>query len=301
MDAPLLEASRARIDAGGVAVVDGLTLRTSGERVLVLGAARALFEAASGLVPLTHGMLAVRGRSPLDGVRAGAVAGAPLDAPLPPDWSARTYVTWSARLAGAPAGASGGVTARVDDALARMELGAVADAKLARATPALRRATAIAAALATGASIVLLEDPLASLDDDAARHLARVTAAALEGRAWALFAPRVSLGSALTAAADEAIVVVGSDVGAQGAPRELAARDRRYALEVHGDAAALIAALEAHGATVDAPRAATTAPRRLSRIVVDLARDQTTRDLLAGAEAVGAVIVDLRPIARAFA
>ena len=300
MEAPLLEASSARIDAGGVAVVDGLTLRTSGERVLVLGAARALFEAASGLVPITHGMLAVRGRPPLDAVRAGAVAGAPLDAPMPPDWSARTYVTWSARLAGASAGASG-VGARVDDALARMELGAVADAKLAKATPALRRATAIAAALATGAGIVLLEDPLAALDDEAARHLARVTAAALEGRAWALFAPRVSLGSPLTAAADEAIVVVGSDVGAQGAPRDLAARDRRYALQVHGDAPALIAALEARGATVDAPRPAATAAPRLSRIVVDLARDQTTRDLLAGAEAVGAVIVDLRPIARAFA
>ena len=144
-----------------------------------------------------------------------------------------------------------------------------------------------------------------------------MTAAALEGRAWALFAPRMSLGSPLTAAADEAIVVVGSDVGAQGAPRDLAARDRRYALEVHGDAPALIAALEARGAKVDPPRSALSAApagggavdgdaggrgdARRTRIVVDLARDQTTRDLLAGAEAVGAVIVDLRPIARAFA
>src|SRR5580704_12086212 len=46
---PLLAASSLRVDVGGSPAVDGLTLATTGDRVLVLGAARALFEAAAGL------------------------------------------------------------------------------------------------------------------------------------------------------------------------------------------------------------------------------------------------------------
>ncbi len=294
MNAPLLEASHLRVDAGGAAVVDGLSLRTSGERVLVLGAARALFEAASGARSIAHGDLRVRGELPREARRRGLVAGAALDAPMPPDWTARAYVTWSARLAALP---GLDAAARATEALARMELGELADAPLGKATAGLSRATAIAAALVTGAEVILLDDPQASLDDPSERHLAEIVAGALEGRAWVIFAPRVSLASPLALRADEAHVVLGSSVWASGPPAEVAATERRYAIQVHGDAAALARVLAERGAGVEmrAREAGAT------RIMVDLAPSQTTSDLLACAEATATVIVDLRPLARAFA
>jgi energy-coupling factor transporter ATP-binding protein EcfA2 len=294
MNAPLLEMVQARIDDGGAAAIDGLSLRSEGARVLVLGAARALFEATCGMRPIVHGELRVRGAEPPVAVRRGVLAGAPLDAPMPPDWTPRTFATWSARLAGH---ARRDAQARADDALQRMHLDALADAPLGKAALPLRRATAIAAAIATGAETIVLEDPLAALPGELARHLAQVTVAALADRAWIVFAARVPIASPIALATDEAIVVAGSQISGQGAPGVLAARDRRYALHVHGGSTALAELLEQHGAQVEA-RAAEAQPRRL---LVDLAPGQTTRDLLALAEAAGAVIVELRPLARAFA
>ena len=89
-----------RVDDAGVAAIDGLTLATTTTRAVVLGAARALFEAASGIRPIAHGSLRVLGVPIAHAIAEGLVAGAPLDVPLPPDWTARAYVTWSARLAG---------------------------------------------------------------------------------------------------------------------------------------------------------------------------------------------------------
>ena len=90
----------------------------------MLGAARALFEAAAGLRAIARGELRVAGEEPLDAVRAGAVAGAPLDPPLPASWTVRQYVTWSARLAGH---APGTARALADEAIERMELGSQAN------------------------------------------------------------------------------------------------------------------------------------------------------------------------------
>ena len=49
---PLLKIEDLRVDVDGVPACDGLTLQTRGERVLVLGAPRVLFEATCGLRPV---------------------------------------------------------------------------------------------------------------------------------------------------------------------------------------------------------------------------------------------------------
>ena len=107
------------MDVGGTSALDGLSLLSTGDRVLVLGASRALFEAAAGLRARARGELKVVDRDPLEAIQSGGAAGAPLDPPLPAVWTLREYVVWSARLAGHPRG-----TARdlADEAMERLKL-----------------------------------------------------------------------------------------------------------------------------------------------------------------------------------
>ena len=281
------------MDVGGTSTVDGLSLATSGDRVLVLGAARALFEAAAGARAIARGELRVADRSPLEAIRAGVVAGAPLDPPLPSSWTVREYVVWSARLAGHPAG-----TARAlgDESIERMKLTSLSKTKLGGAAPAARRGAVIAAALATGAPVLLIEDPIAALPSDAARSFARIVVRALPDRRTVVFAPRVALDSPIALAADEAIVVDGSRVAAQGAPAEIAAGESAFVLRLGGDARAFVSAAEAQGARLLVPG---DDPRR-DGVTIDLGGLRAL-DLLRIAASSNAVVLELRPLARTFA
>ncbi len=172
-----------------------------------------------------------------------------------------------------------------------MKLGELADGPLAKAPLVVRRATAIAAALATSAPTIVLDDPLADLSDTEARTLARVLAHALDDRVSIVFAPRMDLSSPIALHADEAIVLAASTVIAQGAPAEIAARDRTFALRVEGDFSSFARqVLERGGRVEGAPRA----------MIVTLG-ELTTRDLLSIALASSAVIVELRPLAAGLA
>jgi ABC-type multidrug transport system ATPase subunit len=290
---PLLASSSLRVDVGGSAAIDGLSLTVSGDQVLVLGAARALFEAAAGLRATTRGELLVAGQEPLAALRSVAAAGAPLDPPLPPTWTLRHYVTWSARLAGH---ARGTARALADEAIERMKLGEAAKQKLAAAAVAARRGAVVAAALATGANAILVEDPLGGLSDDSARSFARVMVRALADRRSVFFVARVPLDSPIALAADEAVVVDGSRVVAQGDPAEIAARDSAFVLRVVGDARAFVDAVEAQGGRLlGSPGDAAHA-----RLTIDLG-ELHTRDLLKIAADSNAVVLELRPLGRAFA
>jgi ABC-2 type transport system ATP-binding protein len=286
--AALFEAKDLRIDVGGVPAIDGLALTCApaSVRVLVLGGARALFEAASGMRHPSRGDVLVRGETAGAAVVASRVAGAPLDPPLPPRWTARAYATWSARLSGRGAKEAQRWAA---NAIERLKMAKMADEPLRTAPPHGKRAAVIAAAIATGSPVIFLEDPLAGLADTVARSFGRILVEALADRAWAVFAPRVSIASAIALAADEALLVEGSSVTAQGAPAELAARTRTYALKVHGAPDDFAHAAEARGAVVT---------RGPSRLLVDLGASLGTRDLLAMAIETRTVIVEMSPLAR---
>ena len=290
----LLATTDLRIDVHGVAAVDGLSLATEHDRVVVVGAPRALFEAACGVVRPARGSIAVQGVPSTDALAAGIVAGASVEAPMPAAWTPRAYAVWSARLAGFARAEAG---ARAAAAIERMGLRAQADEAIGRATLAVRRATSIAAAFATGARVIAIEDPSTSLDDHAAAALMKVTARALEGRAWILFAARAPLSSPLVAAAGEAIVLLGSTVADRGPPTVLATRARRYAVDVQGAGEALAREVAARGSVVES----VVAVPGSARFILELPEGGTTRNLFACALEVGAVVVELRPIARAFA
>jgi ABC-type cobalamin/Fe3+-siderophores transport system ATPase subunit len=288
VSAPLLELRSARVDAGGVPAIDGLSLATTERKVLVLGAARALFEAASGVRAPAHGEVLVLGEAATRALSAGRVASVPLDLAAPPSWTAREYVEWSARLAGHGRRAARAMAAQ---SLSEMRVASLADTKLARAEAHARRAVFAAGALATGAEVLLLEDPLAALPDDTARNLGKLLTQALAGRAWIVFAGRMPLVSPLALAADEALVVSGSELAAQGQPAEIAALDRSFALRLLGAADAFAARVAARGARV--------ARAHGMELVIELG-PLTTTDVVALAEEAGAVIVELTPLARTF-
>jgi ABC-2 type transport system ATP-binding protein len=289
----ILASSHLRVDVGGTPAIDGLTFTSTGDHILVLGAARALFEAAAGLRAIARGELLVEGLAAIEAVRSGIVASAPLDPPMPGTWSVVQYTVWSARLSGHARSAA---LAMAADALEQLQISSMSTTKLGRVPLAVRRATVLAAALATGAKTLLVENPVAHLADDAARPLGKTIMRVLSGRRAAIFAPRVPLESPLALAADEAIVVDGSDIAAQGAPAEIASRERTLALRVHGDLAAFTRAVEARGGRAEA--AVSGASPALVR--VDLG-PLAARDLLGIAAESDAVVVELRPLARSFA
>lgn len=287
--APLLEIEDLRVDVDGQPACDGLTLQTRGERVLLLGAPRVVFEATCGLRPVMRGRLHVRGLVAAAAVRSATLAAAPLDPALPPKWTALEYVTWSSRLAGH---SSRDARELAKEALALVQLGAVAGSTFERVPRDARRGVVLAAALATGASVIVLEDPLAGLPEELARTLAKIIVQALAERSWVVFGARLSLTSPLAMSADEALMVSASQLDAQGPPAEIAAQGRRFVARIHssGSLEALGARLSEHGATLDVQGA---------QVLLDLGASMTTADLLGLCAELDATVVEMVPVARA--
>lgn len=283
---PLLSLDDVRIDVDGVPACDGLTFQTGGARVLVLGAPRALFDATTGLLSVVRGSLRVRGVPAGQAAARGVVAGAEAEPPAPPRWTVAEYVSWSARLSGLPAAVA---RMSAEAAITRLRLGAMAKVELSRLAPHARRATLVAAALATSADVIALDDPLGGLPDEMALPYADVLVAALAGRAWVVFAPRVPLSSPLARASDEAIVAAPTRIDAQGAPAELAASARRFVARLTGPATAIAPALAARGGRAE---------QHGAHVMLDLGA-MSTGELMAVCEGARVAVVELVPIARA--
>ena len=212
---------------------------------------------------------------------------------MPLRWTVREYVTSSARLAGQTRVLA---ESNASDAMDRLELAAVESTRLGVASTALRRAAVLAGALATGAELLLVEDPVAGLLPEGARSLARAIARALGDRKAVFFCARVPLESPIALAADEAIAVQGSQVVAQGAPAEIAADVKTVALRLAGDIGAFAHALQGQGGKL----LTSSGLSSLSRVSVQLGTLRT-RDLFQIAESCNAVVLELRPLASAFA
>lgn len=283
----IVAAEDLRVDVDDVPAVDGLSLAITGERSLVLGAPRALFEAASGLRPVVRGALAVQGAPAAQAIAQRIAAGAPLDPPLPPKWTPLEYATWSARLTGHGAAEA---RAAAKEAVAKLQLGALESTPITRIATHARRATVVAGALATGARVLLLEDPTGGLPEEIARSWGQTLVQALADRAWVVFAPRVPLTSPVALAAEEALVVSGSRLDAQGSPASLASEARRFVARVHGAVDGLTARLTARGARVEVDGV---------RLVVDLGESLRTHELLRICAETSVVVVELLPLARA--
>lgn len=277
------------MDDGGPAI-ERLTVETTGSNVAVVGAPRALFEAAAGLRPVTRGALRVAGLDPMDAIRSAAIASAPVDVPVPARWTLLDLVRENARLAG-----SGKREAErlATSALHALQLDKFAKTKLAVADLAVKRAAVLAAAIATGAPALFVEDFTPGLADGAARSLARLFVTACEGRRWVVFAGRLALSSPLGLHADEALLFAGGRFVCSGLPAEIASRERTYAVRTAGEPEAFAAKLRERGARVESDAA--------GALTVTIPEDFTTHELVALAKAGGVVVLELLPLSGALA
>lgn len=284
---PVLLANDLRVDAGGVPACEGLSFRTSGERVLVLGAPRALFLATSGLTPVSRGTLTIRGVPSNESVGMGLIAGAPLDPLLPPKWSVLEYIEWSARLSGAAPNEARGAA---KNAISRLKLEAIATTTFAKITvPHARRAAVVAAALATTTEVIALEDPLVGLAEDVVASYGDILVEALADRAWLVFAPRLPLGSPLARAATEALVVSPTRVEGQGPPAELASENAvRFVARLDGEVERVRTALVERGGSLE---------QQGAHVLIDL-MGTTTSELAEICVAADVAILELMPVSR---
>lgn len=285
----LFSARELRVDERGAPAIDGLTVDTRGERVIILGAPRTLFDATSGMRRPARGDLKIFGEAAAAALDANRLAGAQLDPPLPPTWSPFAYAEWSARLVGHPRADAQRLAL---DALTRLRMEGIGTIPFRVAPPNVRRAAVIAGALATSAPVIVFEDPAIGLPDEIGRALGQRVRDAIAQRRWIMFGGRAPLDAPLVSAAEEVVVLDAGRVVAQGDPTDLAQHERMVAVRVAGATDAFAALARERGAEVWGDGA---------HLTIELTGELRTRDLLEIATESNAVVVEIRPLARAFA
>jgi len=314
---PLLRARDARIAVDDVVAMDRLTFDAPGDRVLLAGevselvavltgvplAARArrdVSEELPGEARVVGGSLFVAGRSVGSHLAAsgdakgrsiagaGVVCGtAPLDPPLPADWTAEDYVAWSARLSGASARAARELAG---PALARVGLGALRRRPLGALAIPERRALLLAHAIVTSPEVLIAEAPLSGLEGSAFDFVLAAVAAATEGRRAILSGARLDPGapeSVLARGASYVVVLLAGEVALEGKPSELFSAATIFGLTIRSNAEPFRAELASRGIALRG------GPRRFSAALPEGA---TSTDILAAARASGAALVELVPL-----
>lgn len=292
-DAPLLACDDARIDAGGAPLVEGLSLATAGRRVALLGAWAPLFALVGREAELGAGRVELAGEPATRAVASGKVGLARSAPPLPPRWSAFSFLQQSARLLGFdPRRARDAARA----ALEALGLGRLEGRALGGLGALERRAVLIAHAALGGPEALALEAPLGALDDAAQSALRDLVERVAERRAL-IFSVESTLPSAaqraLIETADDVLVLEQGSLVAQGAPARALEPSRRYLVSVGRHAARWVEVLGERGCRTTPAGAASD---DAARFVVDLAPSVTTDALLALSLELEAPLVELVPL-----
>ncbi|MBK6512618.1 MAG: ABC transporter ATP-binding protein [Polyangiaceae bacterium] len=316
MTATLLVARAARIAVDDVVAIPELTLETRGNRLVVAGHASPLLCALTGIAEgvgaaaqdaavlgeitrtpgaarATSGELQLAGHDVVTRAHLAVVGAAPLDPPLPPDWTVEAYVLETARLG--LVAREGRVSRleimrRATDALARLGLAGARKKPIKSLHPAERRVLVLASAVASGPSVLVADRPLSGLEGQSAMFVHGALEAAASDRpaviSVAQVAPGTAEGSFARTATDLAAIVSG-ELSLFGAPAEVLAAGRVYRITIRTNADALRAALEADGAKLSG------GPTHFS---MRLAEGQDASRVLRLASEVRSAVMDLVPI-----
>jgi len=297
--APTLEAQDARVVVGDAAMMVGLSLRTRGDRVLMVGSTEALVAAIGGIsrfsvsdgadlaARITDGWLRVAGADVASGDHVARCGVAPLEPLVPPGWTVQEYLGWGARLGGAP---RGDAKALVGRALERLGIGALRRRKLGGLARVDRRAVTLALAVVRDPAVILVDDPLANLTDDEVTALLTVQAAAAEGRSAIITVPHLAAHSPaahLARTATDVLVFRGGELVLTAEPASLFGAATVYELTVQEGAEALRTALAKRGIDLRG------GPEHFS---VSLPGDQGPSDVLAAAAEVRAAVTTCVPL-----
>lgn len=256
MTATLLVARAARIAVDDVVAIPELTLETRGNRLVVAGHASPLLCALTGIAEgvgaaaqdaavlgeitrtpgaarATSGELQLAGHDVVTRAHLAVVGAAPLDPPLPPDWTVEAYVLETARLG--LVAREGRVSRleimrRATDALARLGLAGARKKPIKSLHPAERRVLVLASAVASGPSVLVADRPLSGLEGQSAMFVHGALEAAASDRpaviSVAQVAPGTAEGSFARTATDLAAIVSG-ELSLFGAPAEVLGRRPR--------------------------------------------------------------------------
>jgi energy-coupling factor transporter ATP-binding protein EcfA2 len=233
-----------------------------------------------------RGQLRISGSRPRSLLASRGLASAFFCDPLVTSRTLEQHLVASAELAGVPAEER---AALVGDALARTKLESFRRTKLDKASGLVRRGAHLAAALATGAGTLVLSDPAEDLEQEAALAFVAAVMAAIDDKAYLVFRGRAAGGPRTE---DRALVFQGGSLVAEGAPSELAAQKRTYAVRLAGDPAAFLAALAARSFAHE--------PLGPGYVRLTFPEGEGTHAAFALAEETGVIITELAPIALGF-
>lgn len=222
MTATLLVARAARIAVDDVVAIPELTLETRGNRLVVAGHASPLLCALTGIAEgvgaaaqdaavlgeitrtpgaarATSGELQLAGHDVVTRAHLAVVGAAPLDPPLPPDWTVEAYVLETARLG--LVAREGRVSRleimrRATDALARLGLAGARKKPIKSLHPAERRVLVLASAVASGPSVLVADRPLSGLEGQSAMFVHGALEAAASDRPAVISVAQVAPGTA---------------------------------------------------------------------------------------------------------
>lgn len=294
----LFAASGLRVAIDDVVATERFDLTTTGDRLLLVGDVSALMalllgmptkrldddlEAPAGWARVASGSLTVLGVDVTAEDHASRLGMAPLDPPLPPDWSAGEYVTWSARLSTlGKASAS-----RAEEALERVGLAKAAKRSTASLAVPERRALILAAAYVSSQSALVVEAPLRGLDAQGAAFVLTALGAVTEGRAAIVSSDRLGAGSPemfIAKQASDLAYFARGELITKGTPPLVLKGGRLYGLTVRHNADALREALVSRGIEMRG------GPLRFS---VTLPEGATPTDVLIAADAASASVVEI--------
>jgi manganese transport system ATP-binding protein len=179
---PALEVRDLRVSYGDVRALDGVDLTVAHGRVCGLvgvnGSGKStLFKAVMGVVRAETGSVLVDGTDPDTARRRGTVGYVPQSEDVDPTFplSVRDVVmTGRYGRLGPTRRPRREDHAAVDDALARVGLGDLADRQIGRLSGGQRKRTFVARGLAQGATVLLLDEPFAGVDKASEATIARL-------------------------------------------------------------------------------------------------------------------------------
>jgi ABC-type cobalamin/Fe3+-siderophores transport system ATPase subunit len=216
---PLLEAAALRVEVGERVLTDGLSLKLDGPRVVLVGDTMALLGPFFGWAGIVRGWLKIQGEEL--SVALPRLGLAPLDAPMPDDFSPSEYVAWSAVLAGL---SENEATTRARELLTRGGLGAVLDKRLGDLGVVPRRITMLAHALVAGPRLLIAEGPLDGLDAESGFYVLNALGGMIGKTAAIVTTKPFEPGSpadSLARGADEVALIENGEVLEQGRPADL--------------------------------------------------------------------------------
>lgn len=216
---PLLEAAALRIEVGERVLIDGLSIKIDGPRTVLVGDTAPLLGPLFGWAGIGRGWLKIQGEELATVLpRLGL---APLDPPMPEDFTPLEYVAWSAVLAGFETEEA---NRRARELLAKGGLAEVFDKRLGELGVVPRRVTVLAHALVASPLLLVAEGPLDGLDAEAGFYVLS-SLGAMIGKTPAVVTTKAfepgSPADALARGADEVALIENGEVLEQGKPADL--------------------------------------------------------------------------------